>query len=115
MPQTERDLQGVNGTGPHAILVPNDGGYLEALVNDDMKLVPYDEPEERTGSLGDWWAIGKVESSVQNADGSLRTFSVEVGVSLTPHGDFQHTAGDYWQLLAKQLPLIAQKIADKQQ
>ena len=75
-----------------------------------MKLVPYDEPESRTGSMGDWWALGKLESSVQNPDGSMRTFSVEVGISLTPHGDYLHAEAEYWRLVAEKLPLIAERL-----
>jgi hypothetical protein len=80
-------------------------------VSEAMKLVPYDDPEPRTGSAGDWWALGKLESSVRNADGSLRTFGVEVGISLTPHGDYLHCEDEYWRLVAEKLPVIAKQVA----
>jgi hypothetical protein len=79
-------------------------------VPEAMKLVPYETPEARTGSMGDWWALGKLESSVQNPDGSMRTFSVEVGISLTPHGDYLHAEQEYWALVAEKLPLIAERL-----
>ena len=69
--------------------------------------MPYETPELRQGSLGDWWALGKLESAVQNPDGSVRTFSVEVGLSLTPHGDFQPREQEFWRLVAEKLPEIA--------
>jgi hypothetical protein len=65
-------------------------------------------PQREHGRLG--WALGKLESSVQNPDGSLRTFSVEVGISLTPHGDYLHAEADYWTLVAEKLPQIAERL-----
>ena len=82
-------------------------------MKDDMRLIPYDQPEERHGSQGQWWALGKLESAVQNADGSVRTFSVEVGVSLTPHGDYLHCEPEFWRLVAEKLPAIAGQIPAK--
>ena len=73
--------------------------------------MPYSTPELRHGSLGDWWALGKMESAVQNPDGSVRTFSVEVGLSLTPHGDFQQREREFWRLVAEKLPQIAGMLA----
>ncbi len=80
-------------------------------MSEESKLVPYKEPSPRQGTMGDWWALGKLESAVTNPDGSLRTFSVEVGVSLTPHGDFQHCEQAFWQLVAEKLPIIARQLA----
>ncbi len=81
------------------------------MKNDEMNLVPYEAPQARSGSGGDWWALGKLESAVQNADGSFRTFSVEVGISLQPHGDYLHCEDDYWKLVAEMLPKIGQQVA----
>ncbi len=80
-------------------------------LNDELKLVPYEKPELRHGSMGDWWALGKMESAVQNPDGSMRTFSVEVGLSLTPHGDFQPREAEFWRLVAAKLPQIAEQLS----
>ena len=87
-------------------------GTKEAYGKDEMKLVPYDNPEPRTGNAGDWWALGKVESAVKNTDGSMRTFSVEVGLSLAPRGDYLHCEADFWKLVTEKLPEIARIIAD---
>jgi hypothetical protein len=84
-----------------------------AVKNEQMTLVPYDNPQARSGSGGDWWALGKLESAVQNADGSMRTFSVEVGIGLHPHGDYLHCEDDYWQLVSEKLPAIAQQVGSK--
>ena len=40
----------------------------------------------------------------------MRTFSVEVGISLAPHGDYLHAEDDYWRLVAEKLPLIAERL-----
>ncbi len=80
-------------------------------MHDQLTLRPYDAPERRHGSAGDWWALGRIERAVQNPDGSMRTFSVEVGVSLTPHGDFLHVEKDFWRLVGEKLPLIAKQLA----
>ena len=79
-------------------------------MNEQPVLKPYEAPEQRYGSVGEWWALGKLESTVQNPDGSVRTFSVEVGVSLTPHGDYLHCEDEFWQLVAKRLPEIARQL-----
>ena len=80
-------------------------------MNEEITLVPYAIPEKRYGDVGDWWALAKVEQSVQNPDGSRRTFSVEVGLSLKPHGDYLHVEKDFWRLVAEKLPLIADQLA----
>jgi hypothetical protein len=51
-----------------------------------------------------------LEGSVRNPDGSRRTFTVEVGLSLNPRGDILHNEAEFWQLVAEKLPLIAQEI-----
>jgi hypothetical protein len=79
-------------------------------LTDDPKLWPYAAPERRRGSFGDWWALGKLEREMQNQDGSKRSFTVEVGVSLTPHGDFLHCEEEFWRLVGEKLPLIAQEL-----
>ena len=79
-------------------------------LTDDLTLSPYAAPERRRASLGDWWALGKLEGVVQNPDGSKRTFSVEVGLSLTPHGDILHCEDEFWRLVGEKLPLIAQEL-----
>ena len=78
--------------------------------SEDLRLVPYDKPELRHGATGDWWALGELEGSVRNPDGSRRTFTVEVGLSLNPRGDILHNEAEFWQLVAEKLPLIAQEI-----
>ncbi|TMB95579.1 MAG: hypothetical protein E6J42_10335 [Chloroflexi bacterium] len=78
---------------------------------EQFTLRPYDEPLLRHGAAGDWWSLGRVESSIQNPDGSIRTFTVEVGLSITPHGDFLHCEEDFWRLVAEKLPMIAQQLA----
>jgi len=70
-----------------------------------------DAHDRDDGSAGDWWALGKVESAVQNPDGSMRTFSVEVGISLAPRGDYLHCEADFWKLVGEKLPDIARIIA----
>ena len=79
-------------------------------MGEELTLVPYAIPEKRRGDSGDWWALGKVERSVRNPDGSVRTFCVEVGLSLKPHGDYLHVEGDFWRLVADKLPLIAEQL-----
>jgi hypothetical protein len=75
------------------------------------ELRPYDTPELRHAPGGDWWAIGRIESGIRNPDGSLRTFSVEVGMSIEPHGDFIRCEEAFWRLVAEKLPLIAQQLS----
>jgi hypothetical protein len=79
-------------------------------LSEDLRLVPFDVPELRHGATGDWWALGEVEGSVRNPDGSRRTFTVEVGLSLIPHGDILHREEEFWRMVADKLPLIAQKL-----
>ena len=81
-------------------------------MKDEMKLVAYESPVARTGSAGDWWALGKIESAVKNSDGSMRTFSVEVGISLAPRGDYLHCEAEFWKLVGEKLPDIARIIAE---
>jgi hypothetical protein len=76
-----------------------------------FSLRPYDTPELRHSGSGDWWAIGCIEGSIRNSDGSLRMFSVEVGMSITPHGDYIRAEPEYWRLVAEKLPLIAEQLA----
>ncbi len=80
-------------------------------MNDELKLRPYAVPERRQGSYGDWWALAELEGAIKNPDGSRRTFTVEVGVSLTPHGDILHHEKEFWRLVGEKLPLIAERLA----
>jgi hypothetical protein len=80
-------------------------------LSEELRLVPFDTPELRHGATGDWWALGELEGSVRNPDGSRRTFTVEVGLSLTPHGDILHHEQAFWRLVAEKLPLIAKELA----
>ena len=80
-------------------------------LSEDLRLVPFDAPELRHGATGDWWALGELEGSVRNPDGSRRTFTVEVGLSLIPRGDILHREEEFWRMVAEKLPLIAQKLA----
>jgi hypothetical protein len=80
-------------------------------LSEDLKLVPFDKPEMRHGATGDWWALGELEGSVRNPDGSRRTFTVEVGLSLTPHGDILHHEQEFWRMVSEKLPLIAKELA----
>ena len=79
-------------------------------LSEDLRLVPFDVPELRHGATGDWWALGQLEGSVRNPDGSRRTFTVEVGLSLIPHGDILHREEEFWQMVAEKLPLIAKEL-----
>lgn len=80
-------------------------------MTDDLTLRPYAAPERRRASFGDWWALGKLEGEIQNPDGSKRTFGVEVGLSITPHGDILHCEDEFWRLVREKLPLIAEQLA----
>jgi hypothetical protein len=82
--------------------------------NEDLRLVPYETPELRHGATGDWWALGELEGSVRNPDGSRRTFTVEVGLSLSPRGDIMHNEEEFWRLVADKLPLIAKELVPTQ-
>ena len=42
-------------------------------LSEDLRLVPFDVPELRHGATGDWWALGELEGSVRNPDGSVAT------------------------------------------
>ena len=79
-------------------------------VTNDLTLRPYAAPERRRVISGDWWALGQIEGVVQNPDGSKRTFSVEVGLSITPHGDILHCEEEFWRLVVEKLPLIAEEL-----
>jgi len=99
------------------LAVPNAGtadvwplGEVTPL-NDDLKLRPYAVPERRWASYGDWWALGELEGAIRNPDGSRRTFTVEVGLSLSPHGDIAHCEKEFWRLVREKLPLIAEQLA----
>ena len=81
-------------------------------MKDNLTLTPYAVPERRRTSFDDWWALGKLEGAVQNPDGSKRTFSVEVGLSITPHGDTLHCEDEFWRLVEEKLPLIAQQLGE---
>jgi hypothetical protein len=80
-------------------------------LSEELKLVPFEKPELRHGATGDWWALGELEGSVQNPDGSRRTFTVEVGLNLTPHGDILHHEAEFWQMVAEKLPQIAKELS----
>jgi hypothetical protein len=80
-------------------------------LSEELRLVPFETPELRHGATGDWWALGELEGSVRNPDGSRRTFTVEVGLSLNPHGDILHHEQAFWRLVAEKLPLIAKELS----
>jgi len=80
-------------------------------MSEQFTLRPYEEPQRRQAGGADWWSLGRVESEIQNPDGSIRSFSVEVGLTITPHGDFLHCEEAFWRLVAEKLPLIAQHLA----